>query len=104
MDLTTWIYGVSLKHNMKKNSNLKPRKEKSLCLRCRDNFYNGNNSFGIKECWKFRSAKVVKRFMIPVDMRPPYNFDPEWVLSCYHPERVCNVKPESLTKDGFWKS
>lgn len=83
---------------------IKPSKSISLCSGCRDNFYNGNNPYGVPRCWHFESAKVVKRMMIPVDMRPPYLFEPEWVLSCYHPERTCNVKPEALTKDGYWKA
>lgn len=82
----------------------KPSKSISLCAGCRDNFYNGLNPMGVKQCWSFPTATVEKRFMIPVDLRPPYNpKSARWVLSCYHPERVCNVKPEAITKAGFWK-
>jgi hypothetical protein len=83
---------------------LKPKKDIRMCAGCRDNFYNGNNPYGIKQCWNFPSAKVEKRMLIPVDMCPPYDFEPEWVLSCYRPERVCNVKPEAIGKDGYWKA
>jgi hypothetical protein len=82
----------------------KPTKSVNLCAGCRDDFYNGHNPYGVKQCWSFPKATVEKRLMIPVDLRPPY--DPKsarWALSCYHPERVCNVKPEAIGKDGFWK-
>lgn len=81
----------------------KPCKNKSLCNGCRDDFYNGHNPYGVQECWNYPKAQVVKRLMIPVDMPPPYKFAPRWVLSCYHPERVVNVKPEAIGRDGFWK-
>ena len=79
------------------------KKSVSMCVGCRDNFYNGNNDLGVKQCWNFPKATVEQRMMIPIDMRPPYTFPTKTVLSCYSPPRVANVKPESLTTDGFWK-
>lgn len=35
---------------------------KSMCSGCREDFYNGQNSLGVKECWSFKDAEVVKRF------------------------------------------
>lgn len=82
----------------------KPTKSISLCSGCRDDFYNGHNPYGVKQCWNFPKATVEKRLMIPVDLRPPYDLkSARWVLSCYHPERTCNVKPEAIGADGFWK-
>lgn len=40
------------------------RREKKYCLGCDDNFYNGNNPMGIKECWGFKTAKIVVRWCI----------------------------------------
>ncbi len=40
------------------------KKDKCFCVRCHDNFYNGNNDMGIKECWRFNRAKVVSRYRI----------------------------------------
>lgn len=63
----------------------KPLKDKSLCSGCRENFYNGNNPYGIKECWSFKKSKVVKRWAIgwwtPMDKSS--NFTECWKLSCY---------------------
>jgi hypothetical protein len=38
------------------------RKSTALCEGCHDNFYNGNNKLGVKECWSLKSAKVVRRW------------------------------------------
>jgi hypothetical protein len=73
------------------------------CSGCRNNFYNGNNPMGIKECWSLKSAKLVKRLLIPVDMPPPYTGMPKrTVPDCYHVERYVTVKPEAIRKDGYW--
>jgi hypothetical protein len=81
----------------------KPTKSKALCSGCYNDVYN-HGCGGAKECWSFAKATVEKRLMIPVDLRPPYKFPPRWVLSCYRPQRVCNVKPEAINEEGFWKS
>jgi hypothetical protein len=36
----------------------------NYCQGCTDDFYNGNNSLGVKECWSKKSAKVVTRYRI----------------------------------------
>lgn len=82
----------------------KPAKCIGLCSGCRDNFYNGNNPYGVKQCWRYPSAKVAKRMLIPIQMRPPYTFPPKWVLSCYKPNGYSNVEPKALDSEGFWKS
>jgi len=38
--------------------------KKEYCVGCQDNFYNGNNDMGIKECWGFEHAKTVTRYCI----------------------------------------
>jgi hypothetical protein len=38
--------------------------DKSLCVGCRDNYYNGNNERGIAECWHRKTAKEVTRWRI----------------------------------------
>lgn len=35
--------------------------EKRMCQGCRDDFYNGHNPYGVKECWGFKSARVVDK-------------------------------------------
>ena len=41
--------------------------DKKHCAGCRQNFYNGNNDMGIKECWMLKTAKVVTRYEIHMD-------------------------------------
>lgn len=36
---------------------LKPTRR--MCRGCRDDFYNGQNPYNIKECWNFKDAQVV---------------------------------------------
>ena len=78
------------------------KKTKQCCSGCRNNFYNVNEKDG---CWSFKSARVVKRMLIPNDMLPPYIDMPiNPTLSCYRQPGYATVDPKSLTKDGFWKS
>ena len=46
--------------------------DKKHCIGCESNFYNGTNPLGVKECWSFESAKLENKYVIPVDLRPPY--------------------------------
>ena len=39
-------------------------KNTTLCVGCRDNFYNGNNSIGVSECWSLKTARVVFRWRL----------------------------------------
>jgi hypothetical protein len=41
--------------------NLVSAKSKQLCVGCRDNYYNGQ---GAAECWSYKTAKVVTRYML----------------------------------------
>jgi hypothetical protein len=79
------------------------------CAGCHDDFYN-HNRCGLNEesgqprCWSMESATMEKRLLIPLDMRPPYpHIKPQKVPSCYRKPRHVTVKPESLTKEGYWK-
>lgn len=38
---------------------IKPRKK--MCSGCTDDFYNGRNPYGVKECWMFKDAQVVDK-------------------------------------------
>lgn len=78
---------------------------KSDCNGCHNDFYNDHNPYGVKECWLFKSAEMVNKLDIPVDMRLPYNhLKPTLRPNCYKRQRECRVDPSVLTKDGFWKS
>lgn len=74
------------------------------CSNCDNNFYNGNNPLGIKECWSKSSAKIVDRIPIGINESPPYkNREPVKVLDCYHTQGTVYVKEESLTEEGYWR-
>jgi len=40
------------------------KRDQKYCDGCDNNFYNGNNPMGIKECWSFKTAKVVVKYVI----------------------------------------
>lgn len=79
------------------------------CSGCRDNFYNQNNmglnmDSGKPRCWSLDSATMVRAKDVPIDMRPPYTSLPLVSRpSCYRASGYVRVKPEQLTKEGFWK-
>lgn len=59
------------------------------CIGCRDNFYNGNNPYGIKECWLLKSARLKWReiYLRLEDIRPTRIK----TLSCFQVDR-CQAK------------
>lgn len=57
--------------------------KKKYCTGCEQNFYNGNNPYGIKECWNLESAKLVLKKKIHINQVPPWKQKPIKVLSCY---------------------
>ena len=78
--------------------------DKKHCSGCEDNFYNGNNPYGVKECWCLKDATLEKRLLIPVDLAPPYKgIKPVKVPSCFKRKRYVTVKPEAIGSDGYWK-
>lgn len=74
------------------------------CQGCEDNFYNGQNPYGISECWHRTSAEMGKYRLIPSDLRPPYlSIKPQSLPTCYKKKRYVKVKPEALDSRGYWK-
>lgn len=68
---------------VKEYKTIKP--EKYQCSGCRDNFYNGNNEYGVKECWSFKTAKVVDKEAYPnIDCNDSQRKKYKKTLSCYH--------------------
>lgn len=63
-------------------------KEEKLrhCRGCDDDFYNGNNSFGISECWLLEKAKLVTKYAIGFNtpMNTARNLREVKVLNCFH--------------------
>lgn len=52
------------------------------CVGCEQNFYNGNNPMGVKECWSLKTARLVKRVRVSLSQRPPWNQPPVSVFQC----------------------
>lgn len=79
--------------------------KKEKCQGCRNEFYNGQNSLGIKECWSFLEAKIVWKVRIGNWENPPYKQKAIRIPNCYHTERqgdhfVCKNR---LNSAGFLK-
>lgn len=68
--------------------------DKKHCIGCRDNFYNGNNEYGITECWSLKTAKLMKRKRVPMSQRPPWNQPAETLPNCYRQEGYVIVGPD----------
>jgi len=53
------------------------------CIKCTENFYNGNNPYNIKECWNLPKAKLVVKKQVGMNDVPPWTHQPVIkVLSC----------------------
>lgn len=75
------------------------------CGGCQDDFYNGKNPYGVKECWMRKDAKLVSRKLIPIDLAPPYShIRVQQVPNCYRKQRYATVTPESLDSKGYWRT
>lgn len=69
-------------------------KKRKYCIKCTENFYNGNNPYGIKECWYLSNAKVVQQKIVPLDQSPPWKQKASRVLSCQRIEGCALVSPD----------
>lgn len=67
---------------------------KDNCKGCRDDFYNGHNPLGVKECWLFKKAKLVARYRTHRDAMPASKgaFTEVVVPDCYHAPPLYFVK------------
>lgn len=67
---------------------------KNKCLGCHNDFYNGKNDLGIKQCWSFKTAKIVKRFRLHVDtpMNQRSGYKAVKVPNCYSMPRYIHVE------------
>jgi hypothetical protein len=53
------------------------------CIGCEDNFYNGNNSLGVSECWMLDQMKLIKRKKVGMNDVPPWIWKPQKFANCY---------------------
>ena len=67
----------------KEYKTIKPKK--SMCSGCRNNFYNGNNEYGVQECWSFKHAKVCDKEAYPsIYATSAERRKYKKTLTCYH--------------------
>ncbi len=67
----------------------------ALCAGCHNNFYNGNNPYGIERCWSLKSAEPVEAKFVHMNDVPPWDRQPvEDTLSCYRRPDHIKVRPE----------
>lgn len=76
-------------------------KDTSHCGGCRQNFYNGNNSLGVRRCWHLKAAKLVWRYPVHRDQRPPYRLERVQVPNCYSPNAMYYVE-KSVIEGWNW--
>jgi hypothetical protein len=74
------------------------------CAGCSEDFYNGHNPYGVKECWRRKTATLGEYRLIHIDQAPPYlNIKSQILPNCYIMTRHAKVKPEALDAKGYWK-
>jgi len=59
--------------------------DSSNCIGCDEDFYNGKNPYGVKECWHLKDAKLVTKYAIGVQTMQDKkeNFWEVTVPNCY---------------------
>ncbi len=64
---------------------LSKQNKKRYCSGCKDNFYNGNNPMGIKECWNLKVAKIITAYRIGwwIPQDKAQNFTKVTTLDCH---------------------
>ncbi len=69
--------------------------DRKYCSGCRDDFYNGLNDLGVKECWSLKDAVLKMRQEIHINDMPPHKQKPRKLPNCYHKSQFVyrDVKP-----------
>jgi len=68
--------------------------DKERCIGCEQDFYNGHNPLGVKECWIFKDAKMIFRKKVGIWQNPPWKQKARRFPSCYQQKGYIFVKPE----------
>ena len=75
--------------------------KKDNCVGCEDNFYNGCNPYGIKECSRFKEARKAKVCIASMNEHPPFQ-RVESKLNCYHQKGYVYLKNfDKITKGKY---
>jgi len=70
--------------------------DKSKCIGCEDDFYNGKNDLGVKECFRLSTAKVISLKQVSVSQVPPWTQKPGKFPSCYRVRGYVFVDPKRM--------
>ena len=70
--------------------------KKKHCLGCDNNFYNGNNPYGVKECWSLANAELIMRKEVSINDVPPWKQKARKFLNCYRRKGYCYIDPERM--------
>lgn len=57
--------------------------DKKHCEGCRNDFYNGRDNVGGRDCWSLKDAKLVMRKEVHINQMPPWNQPAKEVPNCY---------------------
>ena len=78
---------------------MKPSEVSKRCSGCEQNFYNGNNPYGVKQCWNVPSAKIVRVKPLSIDQQNPQEHLKrvkwQWKPDCYQQKRMVFCKQDS---------
>jgi len=66
--------------------------DKKHCSGCYNNDYN-HGLGGAKECWHFKTAKIIWRKEVHIDQVPPWNQKAKRLPNCYTKQRYVYVPP-----------
>ncbi len=78
-------------------------KDKSMCSGCRNNYYNGFNDRGIKECFSYKKAKIKKCIQISLYSTPPWDTRELKRLDCYCCDGYAILRNYDVIKKGKHK-
>jgi len=67
--------------------------KKENCRGCYNDDYN-HGLHGVKECWHFKTAKLILRKKVHIDQRPPWNQKAKRLPDCYHSKGYVYVDPD----------
>ncbi len=71
----------------------KNEKRREFCGGCRNDFYNGNNDLGVKECWSLKTARISRVAFVHLDSVPPWHAPIVRTLHCHQRERYVRINP-----------
>jgi len=70
--------------------------DRKHCSGCEQNFYNGNNPMGVKECWHLKDARIILRKAVPITQVPPWTQKAQRYPNCYVKRGYTFVKPNQI--------